>query len=207
MASQTFQMVMQTGPTPLKSFTLSKQEIILGRDANADIVINVAEVSRRHTRLHWEANAYIVEDLGSTNGTFVNGSRLTGPVTLHPGDVVHLGEAAALVYKATQFDPNATIVAPAKQNFAASPTAAPPSAPAFAGNIPASPTPADAPLPQEKPSRPWLWAGIGCLGLIICMVACCTAPIVLILAPSLCWCIGSWYNLGALFISFYDFRR
>ncbi|MEN8173781.1 MAG: FHA domain-containing protein, partial [Chloroflexota bacterium] len=88
MSSQTFQMVMQTGPTPNKSFTLSKQEIIIGRDADADIVINVAEVSRRHTRLRLEANGYVVEDLGSTNGTFVNDSRLAGPVTLRPGDVI-----------------------------------------------------------------------------------------------------------------------
>jgi len=177
MASQTFQMVMQTGPTPNKSFTLSKQEIILGRDANSDIVINVAEVSRRHTRLRLESNKYIIEDLGSTNGTFVNGSRLTGPVTLRPGDVVQLGEAATLAYQATQHDPNATMVATAKQTIAAPPpqaapslpAAAPPAAPAFVHDVPASPAPAAAPPPQEKRSRPWLWASVGCLGVIICL--------------------------------------
>jgi len=174
MASQTFQMVMQTGPTPNKSFTLSKKEIIIGRDTNADIVINVAEISRQHTRLRLEANGYIAEDLGSTNGTFVNGSRLTGPITLRPGDIIQLGEAATLAYQTTQYDPDATIVASAKTNIAAPSRPAPapiakPAAPAFAGNVPASPAHADAPLPQEKPSRPWLWASIGCLGVIICL--------------------------------------
>ena len=45
MATQSFELVMTVGPTPEKKFTLSKQEVIIGRDANADIVINIAEAT------------------------------------------------------------------------------------------------------------------------------------------------------------------
>jgi predicted component of type VI protein secretion system len=171
MASHTFQMVMQTGPTPNKSFTLSKQEIVIGRDTNEDIVINVAEISRRHTRLRLEAKGYIIEDLGSTNGTFVNGNRLTGPQLLRTGDTVDLGDAVTLIFQSTILDPDATIVSPVKRQTAVSPPPAP---------VSATPTPAKAskglastaqPVEEEKPSRPWLWASVGCLGIIVCLVA------------------------------------
>ena len=171
MASHTFQMVMQTGPTPNKSFTLSKQEIVIGRDTNEDIVINVAEISRRHTRLRLEAKGYIIEDLGSTNGTFVNGNRLSGPQLLRTGDTVHLGDAVTLIFQTTILDPDATIVSPVKQQTAVSPSPIP---------VSATPTPAKAskvlastaqPVEEKKPSHPWLWASIGCLGIIVCLVA------------------------------------
>jgi len=185
MASHTFQMVMQTGPTPNKSFTLSKQEIVIGRDTNEDIVINVAEISRRHTRLSLEAKGYIIEDLGSTNGTFVNGNRLTGPQLLRTGDTVNLGDAVTLIFQTTILDPDATIVSPVKLQTAVSPPPAPVSPPPAPVSPPpapvlATPTPAKAnkglastaqPVEEEKPSHPWLWASIGCLGIIVCLVA------------------------------------
>ncbi len=175
MASQTFQLVMGTGPTPNKSFTLAKQEIVIGRDHNEDIVINVAEISRRHTRLSLGAKGYMVEDLGSTNGTFVNGNRLSEPQLLQPGDSIQLGEAVTLNYQATHFDPDNTIVSPMKQQTVtiSPPTPIPdpaPLAPAYAVEVPASPTPAAPPI-EEKRSRPWLWASIGCLGISICLLA------------------------------------
>jgi len=46
MATQSFELVMTSGPTPEKKFTLSKQEVIIGRDANADIVINIGNYNR-----------------------------------------------------------------------------------------------------------------------------------------------------------------
>jgi len=175
MASQTFQLVMGTGPTPNKSFTLAKQEIVIGRDHNEDIVINVAEISRRHTRLSLESKGYMVEDLGSTNGTFVNGNRLSEPQLLLPGDSIQLGEAVTLIYQSTQFDPDNTIVSPMEQQTVtiSPPTPIPdpdPLAPAYAVEVPASPAPAT-PSHEEKRSRPWLWASIGCLGIFICLLA------------------------------------
>ena len=190
MATQSFELVMTAGPTPEKKFTLSKQEIIIGRDANADVVINIAEVSRRHSRMRLEPSGYVIEDLGSTNGTFVNGQRLTGPHMLRPGERVQLGEAVTLAYQVAAFDMDATVVTPssgfdtvaAGQAPMAPPAAAappprpvqprqpPPVQPAYSGHVPPGPAaPVVAPM-EEKEGRPWLWAGLGCIGVIICLV-------------------------------------
>lgn len=179
MTSQTFQLVMRAGPNPGKTFTLSKSEIVIGRDVNADVAINTAEVSRRHTRLHLDAGVYIIEDLGSTNGTFINGQRLTTPVPLRPGDLIMLGEAATLVYEASQFDqfdPNATMISPASGQGPAPAPVTPKQTPAapqtYAGQVPAGPAaPAYAPpVPQKKRGgMSWLWAGVGCVVVMLCI--------------------------------------
>jgi hypothetical protein len=67
-------------------------ELILGREqGSADLVIDDPGVSRRHARVLSGAGAVIVEDLGSSNGTFVNGQRISGPVELGAGDEVQVG--------------------------------------------------------------------------------------------------------------------
>jgi pSer/pThr/pTyr-binding forkhead associated (FHA) protein len=109
---------MQKGPNPGKIFELTQEEITIGRDISNRIVINDAEISRRHTRLSVQMGGYVVEDLGSTNGTFVDGQRLMGPHLLRPGQTIMLGEKISLAYEALGFDPNATL--------ASSPQAAPP---------------------------------------------------------------------------------
>ena len=55
---------------------------------------------------------YILEDLGSTNGTFVNGQRVLGQRILQPGDTITFGERVSFAYEAIPFDPNATQVSP-----------------------------------------------------------------------------------------------
>jgi predicted component of type VI protein secretion system len=183
MAPQTIQMVMRTGPTPGKAIPLSKSEIFVGRDATCDIVINDAEISRRHAKLTLQGDSYVLEDLGSTNGTFVDGQRLMGPHPLKSGDLVLFGENVSLSYEAVLYDPDATFVG------GSSPVTTPPTsitpppvpveqpAPAFF-NPPPQPAPAIAqPAPAEPPkksnsSRNWILAGCGCLLLIvICLVA------------------------------------
>jgi hypothetical protein len=67
-------------------------ELILGReDGTADLVLDDPGVSRRHARVLPENGAVIVEDLGSSNGTYVNGERISGPVELGAGDEVQVG--------------------------------------------------------------------------------------------------------------------
>jgi predicted component of type VI protein secretion system len=109
MAPQSYQFVMRTGPNPGKSFPLTKDELSLGRDISNDIVINDAEVSRHHARIYRQAGGFVLEDTGSTNGTFVNGQRLMGPHMLRPGEMILLGENISLIFEAYQFDPDATI--------------------------------------------------------------------------------------------------
>ncbi len=107
-----FQFVMRSGPTPGVTFPLEGDQLIIGRDASNSIAINDAEISRKHSRLSFQGGKYVLEDLGSTNGTFVNGQRLAGPVVLKPGDVVSLGEQIVLMYDAINMDPGATIASP-----------------------------------------------------------------------------------------------
>jgi hypothetical protein len=84
-------LLMRKGPHPNRPFPLGKDVIIIGRSPDNDIAIDDAEVSRHHARLTRRGNDWILEDLGSRNGTFVNGQRITGPVTLTPGAQVGLG--------------------------------------------------------------------------------------------------------------------
>ena len=65
----------------------------LGREPGLDVVIasTAANVSRRHAEIRRQDNIYILVDLGSFNGTFVNGRRIAGGEVLHDGDVIQLG--------------------------------------------------------------------------------------------------------------------
>lgn len=99
--SDSFRLIVRRGPQPNQSYDLNKDIVTLGRDITNDIVINDPEVSRHHMRLTRGAGGFTVEDLGSTNGTFVNGQRLTGARPLRPGDMVGLGETVTLAYEMT----------------------------------------------------------------------------------------------------------
>jgi pSer/pThr/pTyr-binding forkhead associated (FHA) protein len=65
--------------------------LVLGRQA-ADLVIDDPQVSRRHAGVRPAGDALEVEDLGSLNGTWVNGTRIDGPTRLAPGDRVRVGD-------------------------------------------------------------------------------------------------------------------
>ncbi|MGA2490403.1 MAG: FHA domain-containing protein [Anaerolineales bacterium] len=120
-----FQFVMRSGPTVGKVYPLEAQELSIGRDDANRIVINDAEVSRRHARMELRGSAYVIQDLGSTNGTFVNGTRLSGIQVLNPGDTVTLGEGIVLAYESAT-DLNATILSTQpSQTVIERPTSAP----------------------------------------------------------------------------------
>ncbi len=89
---------------PPKEFELIRSEHVIGRDDGVDIVIPTPAVSRRHARLMMEGGGYVIEDLGSSNGTFVNGERLIGRRTLNHGDEIRLGQAITLSYTAPVAD-------------------------------------------------------------------------------------------------------
>jgi hypothetical protein len=156
-----YRLVLRTGPTPGKVYNLDKTELVIGRDLNNDIVINDSEISRRHARLFLQGNNYVIEDLGSTNGTSVNGQKLVGPYILRPGEVITFGEQVSLIIESAQADPNATVVSTA-QHGPRPPVAqpiqpiAPP--PAYAEPVPPPVAPPAYPQPyaqqQYPPQRP-----------------------------------------------------
>jgi cell division protein FtsW len=67
------------------------REAVIGRDSGSDIVIPDAFVSARHARLYTSGEDYFVEDLGSVNGTFINGRPVALPERLLPGDRLQIG--------------------------------------------------------------------------------------------------------------------
>jgi DNA-binding winged helix-turn-helix (wHTH) protein len=76
-----------------RTLVLSAGDNLIGRNPESGIWVDAAGVSRRHARLRLDTESGVasIEDLGSTNGTFVNETRVESPVPLHDGDVVHLG--------------------------------------------------------------------------------------------------------------------
>ena len=66
--------------------------VVIGRSPGADIVIGDDFVSARHARVTPAGDGAVVEDLGSTNGTLLNGRPLTAPTSLRPGDAIDIGD-------------------------------------------------------------------------------------------------------------------
>jgi pSer/pThr/pTyr-binding forkhead associated (FHA) protein len=66
---------------------------VLGRGDQADIVLQDSFASSRHARLVPHGDVIVLEDLGSTNGTYLNDEPLRGPQPLHPGDRIRIGDS------------------------------------------------------------------------------------------------------------------
>lgn len=71
----------------------ARSGVTIGREGS-DVVLTDLEVSRRHARLRLLGERLAIEDLGSTNGTFLNGQRVTGVSELKHGDVLKLGNSS-----------------------------------------------------------------------------------------------------------------
>src|SRR5215210_5567142 len=78
------------GPGAGKQFEIT-QPVVIGRDNSADLVIDDTQASRRHARIEPTGHGAVVEDLGSTNGTFINDSELHGRAELGPNDELLIG--------------------------------------------------------------------------------------------------------------------
>ena len=88
----------EKGPKELRGVSIVvRGPIIVGRSPSADIVIGASYVSARHARFSLMGQNLFVEDLGSTNGTTVNGQGITSPVALNDGDTVMVGDVAIRV--------------------------------------------------------------------------------------------------------------
>jgi pSer/pThr/pTyr-binding forkhead associated (FHA) protein len=72
--------------------SLYKDVITLGRDGENDYTLSDSSISRRHARLQRLPHGWLLIDLGSTNGTWVNSERVVAPLLLQDDDLVLLGE-------------------------------------------------------------------------------------------------------------------
>lgn len=138
-------LVMNQGPEPGRTFMLDLDWLALGRDPSNNIVINNPQVSRHHARITRQGTMMLLEDVGSTNGTFVNGVRLTGSHVLVNGDFIGLGDIVTLTYhEAVGADTGETVVAQL-------PPELPPSPGPFPPGIQPEPPSYEPPLPSPRP--------------------------------------------------------
>jgi len=190
-----FRLVMRSGPTVGKIFPLDKAELFVGRDLSNDVVINDPEISRRHARLFQQGNSFVLEDLGSTNGTFVNGQRLIGPNILHPGDSITFGERMGLIFEAETRAPYGAQSAPQgyQQQPAYSPGYQQPSSNLppipqsqpvdnYAGQIPSDYAPEE---PPAKKKLPVIWIVL----IAVLLLTCLCIMIAAWFAPREFWCL------------------
>lgn len=92
------QLIVQSGPDAGKNFDVSAPLVVAGRQVGCDILLNDTQVSRRHAQFENRSGTMFVTDLGSANGSFVNGQRLapSTPTPLKSGDSVKLGDTNML---------------------------------------------------------------------------------------------------------------
>ncbi|HSR33952.1 MAG TPA: FHA domain-containing protein [Anaerolineae bacterium] len=98
--AETAMLLMVEGPSPGKRIFIEKTEIIIGRDERCDLVVPDRQVSRHHAHIRIEGNGYILKDLGSKNGTFVNGRELKEAHVLQDGDEIQIAYCCKLAFVA-----------------------------------------------------------------------------------------------------------
>jgi pilus assembly protein CpaF len=189
-------LIVRRGQSLQSEYALSEQAAIIGREAINDIMLQDLEISRRHASITFVNGRHVIEDLNSTNGTFVNGRRISTPIALRDGDVIDLGDNVSLVYHGPEDVAEATLVDPdlGQVKEAATrevseaepgPYSPPPDVPQFSpqqsqpdevpslefGQPPGSqiePAPgAPGPPVEPKRNRRMIYAGCGCLILIV----------------------------------------
>lgn len=92
-------LVISEGANAGMSVPLSAQPILLGRGADASIRLDDDYVSTRHARFVPHGDEWYIEDLGSTNGTYIGSQRITSPMVVAPGVQVRLGKTTAELKK------------------------------------------------------------------------------------------------------------
>jgi hypothetical protein len=89
--ARTSRLVVTTGPLAGTTIPLTQSAVVLGRAPGSTLVLDDDYSSSRHARIFPQAGQWYVEDLGSTNGTFIGEQRITGPVLMSPGTAVRIG--------------------------------------------------------------------------------------------------------------------
>ena len=185
MAEAQYRLVVRQGPIMGQIFELTKKEISIGRDVSNDFVINDAEVSRKHAKLTQEGDRYKIEDLNSTNGTYIDGQRLIGPHMMAIGEIIMFGDNVGVVFDGEPAEPDVTL--PGTIDLGSTPVAAIPAPEENLAPVPILPTPEASNIPvleesmpdispnqeieaDRKPINSWLLAGFGCLLVIIVVI-------------------------------------
>ena len=171
MPTSGLRLFMRQGPRAGQTFDVVKPIAVIGREAGNDIVIEDPQVSRHHAKLTLQGGSYVVEDLGSTNGTFMDGRRIMTPTPLLIGGRLGLGDTVVLEVQpgGVGEQPQPVVSPPPAPAFSPPPAYSP--TPAYGAPLPAYGAPTSPPPPVEKKGRScWVW-GCGCLvALIVLMI-------------------------------------
>ncbi|MCK9245328.1 MAG: FHA domain-containing protein [Anaerolineaceae bacterium] len=192
MAETKPQIVMRSGPIPGSSYYLDKPEVSVGRDKSNDIPVPDAEISRRHARFIVKPDGVYIEDLGSTNGTFLNGVRLSAPKRLVNGDLVTLAESTVMSFEwegaleAAAYTPTYGTPAPQPETIAPKPE---PVYEAVEPPVPQRPLARES-SPEPKPRKPWYMNFLVILLIIVIIIG-----LVLTFMPASWWCFLSFNRL------------
>lgn len=98
-------LILREGQGTGTRWVIDRDNMIIGREEDCDLVLPSRQVSRNHARIRRSRGRHILEDLGSKNGTFVNGQELTEAYTLQDGDEIQV----ALSFKLFFVDAGATV--------------------------------------------------------------------------------------------------
>lgn len=93
------ELVVVEGPAAGARLSIEKRPITVGRASICDLTLEDDFISSRHLRISQQDNGYLVEDLGSTNGTWVEGERLSEPVIIKPGVRIKMGRNTMTIRK------------------------------------------------------------------------------------------------------------
>jgi predicted component of type VI protein secretion system len=152
-------LLLRYGPYAAQEYPLPEHTITVGREPVNDVVLSDPEISRRHARIMYQAGRYVLEDLGSTNGTSVNGRRLTEPTVLNAGDVIDFAEYVAFTFELAESAGYADTIMDAGRRAPSSPATAVRPRPVadVPGHVPPAPgrsEPAAATRQVERPYSP-----------------------------------------------------
>lgn len=139
-----------------------KSEVTIGRVQGNDIILPKGNVSKRHSRIVLKDNRFIVVDLKSTNGTYVNGRKITSPLVVKSGDKIYIGDfiltlddSPAASASPGGFDPAYASPAPPPAMSGPPPMAPAPSPSMAQPPMPMPPAPVSGPPPMApRPSAP-----------------------------------------------------
>jgi hypothetical protein len=93
-------------------WTIDRDEFVIGRGSECDVMLPERQVSRQHVKILHENGRYQLQDLGSKNGTHLNGKQVTGTVPLQDGDEIQIALAVKLVFVGTDATLPLTFEAP-----------------------------------------------------------------------------------------------
>ncbi len=91
-------LVMKAGAATGQKWAIEKDVVVIGREESCDVALPERPVSRQHAEIRRDGNRHLLRDLGSKNGTFLNGQEIDGPVPLQDGDEIQIALRVKLLF-------------------------------------------------------------------------------------------------------------